>query len=159
MSLILPVESFLQDRQVSYRLIPLRENAFTVDDVVRLSLEPVTAEEICKTIIIRGKKSSKKYAIFLQGLDKLDFSAAKRIFGEEMTIASAVEVEEVAGVEPGAVCPFLLTVPLYVDRQVLNHQRINCGSGHHLYGLEFAVDDLGKGVDSTLVDIIKTRVS
>lgn len=143
--MVLEVENVLRDKAISYRLIPLKQNAFTVDDVITYSEEAVDPDEICKTIIVRGKKSNKKMAILLKGRDKLDFSKAKKLFGEEMTIATGEQVKEASGVEPGAVCPFLLRVPLYVDKQVESLERINCGSGHHLFGLEFMRKDLEKG--------------
>ncbi len=142
-----PIEQFLRSAGINYRLIRLSQEAFTVDDVIKYAEEPVNANEVCKTIILRGKKSNRKFGIFLRGGGKIDFSAAKKLFGEEMAIATPDEVIESAGVEPGAVCPFLLSVPLYVDPDVLTLTRINCGSGDHLFGLEFATEDLAKAVN------------
>ena len=61
------------------------------------------------------------------------------------------------GVEPGAVCPILLKVQLLVDRRVLAKDRINFGSGHHLYGLEIDPRDLGRLVEYRLVDIAEAH--
>src|SRR3989338_5150485 len=116
----LAVEAVLREAGVNYRLITLNDKAYTVDDVIRLAKEAVKPEEVCKTIVLRGKQTNAKAAIFLRGNDKGDFSAAKKYFGEEMAIATPEQVEEVAGVAPGAVCPFLLTVPLFLDQQVLS---------------------------------------
>jgi prolyl-tRNA editing enzyme YbaK/EbsC (Cys-tRNA(Pro) deacylase) len=63
----------------------------------------------------------------------------------------------VTGVEPGAVCPILLRVPLLVDRRALTKEMINFGSGHHLYGLEIDPRDLERLVEYRLVDIAKTH--
>jgi len=151
----LKVEKLLRDKKIEYRLIKLSQNAYTVDDVVRYSEENVNPDKICKTIVLRGRKTAKKTAVLLRGNDKLDFSGAKKFFGEEMTFANPEQVEEAAGVEPGAVCPFLLKVALFVDRRVTTLERINCGSGNHLYGLEFATKDLAKGIDYEVVDLAK----
>ena len=150
------IEKLLEGKHIEYQLIKLTENAYTVDDVMRYSEGKVNADEICKTIILRGKKTGKKLAILLRGNDRVDFSAAKKLFGEEMTVANQEEVREAAGVEPGAVCPFLLKVPLFVDRKVLDLKRINCGSGDHLCGLEFETKDLAKGVNYDTVDLSRT---
>ncbi len=135
----------LRDKRITYRLIKMRAAAFTVDDVAKYSDGKINPEETCKTIIVSGRKTKKKFAVFLRGGDKVNFSGAKKLFGEEMAIATAAEVKEASGVDPGAVCPFMLTSPLYVDKKVLELETINCGSGDHLHGLEFKAKDLEKG--------------
>lgn len=152
----LAVEVLLKEKGIPYRLIPLTQAAYTVDDVVRFAQSKISPGEICKTIVLRGKKSGSKLAVFLQGADKLDFGKLKRLLGEEVAIATPEQVKEVAGVEPGAVCPFLLNVPLYVDERVLRLTRVNCGSGDHLHGLEFQVEDLAKGTHYIAIDAAKS---
>jgi prolyl-tRNA editing enzyme YbaK/EbsC (Cys-tRNA(Pro) deacylase) len=151
----LPVEALLKAKNIHYRLIALTEDAYTVEDVMKYTKEKVNAREICKTIVLRGKKSGKKIGFLLRGGDKVDFSAMKKICGEEMAIASPEEVKEAAGVEPGAVCPFLLSAPLLVDEKVMNLMTINCGSGDHLCGLEFEIQDLIKAVEYEIVKASK----
>jgi len=151
----LEVEKLLKEKGIWYRLVKLSQNAFTVDDVVKYSEGNINPEEICKTIILKGKKTGKKAAILLKGKDRLNFSLVKKIFGEEMTVANHEQVKEAAGIEPGAVCPFLLNVSLFVDKAVFNSEKINCGSGNHLYGVEFKAKDLAKGVSYKIVDLAK----
>jgi prolyl-tRNA editing enzyme YbaK/EbsC (Cys-tRNA(Pro) deacylase) len=152
----LQVETILKERGIGYRLIKLSQNAYTVDDVVKYSGGSVRPEEICKTIILRGKKSGKMAAILLRGKDKISFPKVKKILGEEIGVADGEQVKEAAGVEPGAVCPFLVNVRLLVDAGVMDSERINCGSGHHLYGLEFKAEDLAKAVDCEFVSLVKS---
>ncbi len=151
----LEIEKLLKDKQIEYRLIKLKQNAYTVDDVVEYSEGNINSEEICKTIALKGKKTGRMVAVLLRGNDRVNFSEAKILFGEEMTIADQEQVKEVAGVEPGAVCPFLLSVPLFVDRKVLDLKRINCGSGDHLYGLEFRTEDLARVMSYEIVNLAK----
>lgn len=151
----LKVEKLLKEKGIEYRLIKLSQKAYTVDDVIKYSEGNVDSIQICKTIILSGKRSGKKLALLLRGDDRVNFSEAKVIFGEGMTIVNEEQVKEVAGVEPGAVCPLLLNVKLSVDRRVMDLGRINCGSGDHLYGLEFKTNDLGKVVDYELVNLAK----
>lgn len=151
----LQIEKFLTDKGIRYKLIKLSQNAYTVDDVIKFSEGRVNPEEICKTIILRGRKTDKSMAVFLRGNDKLDFSKLKKIFGEEVAIADAERVKKVAGVEPGAVCPFLIQPPLFVDEKVFELENVHCGSGHHLFGIEFKTEDLGKGVVCEISDFSK----
>lgn len=149
------IEQKLQSKNIPFRLIELKANAYTVEDVVNNSAGEIRPDEICKTIILRGKKTDKKYAVLLKGLDKLNFSGAKKYFGEEVTIATSQQVVDAADVEPGAVCPLLLNIPLFVDSRVLVLYRMNCGSGHHLYGLEVEIEALKKLTNFTQVQLAK----
>ncbi len=151
----LQVEELLTGMGIEYRLIRLSRRAFTVDDVIKYAQGDVKPTEICKTIILQSKRGSNKVAVLLRGIDKLDFSKIKKVIGEEMTIANSEQVKDAAGVEPGAVCPLLLSIPLLVDEKVNLLTRINCGSGSHLYGLEFKKEDLVKGVQYEIVDVSK----
>jgi len=151
----LQVEKILDERQVKYRLIKLTRKAYTVEDVIKYSDEEINSDEICKTIILRGKKSGKNIAVFLKGRDKVSFSALKNILGEEMAIANEKQVKEASGVDPGAVCPFMLNVSLFTDKNVLALDVINCGSGNHLYGLEFNASDLDKKLRCKVADLTK----
>jgi len=150
------VEKLLKEKSIDYRLIRLDEKAYSVDDVVRNLEGNINLDEICKTIILRGKKTNQKIAILLKGNTRLSFSEVRKFFKEEMAIANEEQVKEASGVEAGAVCPFLLNTKLFVDKKVLNLEKINCGSGNHFYGIEFKIKDLIKGVDYETVSLVKT---
>ena len=141
----------LKQRSLEYRLIELEEKAISVEDVIRYSKTEIEPEEICKTIILKDRKG-RKYAIFLLGNTRIDFNKAKRIIGSKVSVASFDEVVDATGVEPGAVCPLTLKIPLLIDRGVMSRERINFGSGNHLYGLEIQTQDLAKIIDYQLVD-------
>ena len=144
----LKVEDVL--RGLDYRVIELNYRAINVEDVVRFSKEKINPGEICKTILVKSKK--KFYALFLRGSDKIDFKKLKKIIGKA-SIASFHEVKEVAGFEPGAVCPLLVSVPVIIDENVMSLDKLNFGSGNHLYGIEMFTTDLEKVLDFQLADI------
>jgi len=54
------------------------------------------------------------------------------------------EVKAVSGVEIGAVCPLLLSMPIIIDKKIFSKEKINFGSGSHLLGIEMRTEDLGK---------------
>jgi prolyl-tRNA editing enzyme YbaK/EbsC (Cys-tRNA(Pro) deacylase) len=147
--MVLPVEKSLIEAGVAYRIIELEARAISVDDVIEHSKEPINPEEICKTILIRHKKQY--YALFLRGADKIDFKKLKEVIGKS-SIASRAEVKEIAGVDPGAVCPILLDVPVIVDKCVLDLERLNFGSGNHLYGVEIKSGDLSRVLGYSVAD-------
>lgn len=151
----LAIEKKLKEKDIPFRLIKLNQAAISVEDVVTFSNGEVALNEICKTVIVKGRKTGKRYGVLMQGIDKISFSKLKKTLGEEMTMGDVTDVKEVAGVEPGAVCPFLLIVPLLVDIKIEGMKRMNCGSGEHLFGLEFNRNDLKKGVEYIVGDFAK----
>jgi prolyl-tRNA editing enzyme YbaK/EbsC (Cys-tRNA(Pro) deacylase) len=142
----------LDERGIDYRLIELKDRALSINDVIRFSKEPLKVDEICKTIIVKDGLG-KKYAIMLLGGDRVNFAKARKITGSSLSIASPHEVKEVTKVEPGAVCPLLLKIPIYVDRRVTEKERVNFGSGNHLYGIDMAFQDLALVIEYTVVDV------
>ncbi len=150
----LAVIKLLREQNIPFRLIPLKAPALTVADVVTQAQEPVNSDEICKTIITRGK-SGNYYGICLVGVDKIDWGKLKRVVGENVEIATAAEVLSVTGIEPGAVCPVLLTIPLYIDQRVLGKEHVNFGSGDLMFGLEMSPRDVVACTRSSVVDVAR----
>lgn len=148
-----PSEKILRERGISYKLIELTDRALTVPDVIKFSKGDINPDEICKTIIVKDRKGD-KYALFLLGADRIDFKKVRKILGD-VSIAKHNEVEEVAGVKPGAVCPILMDIPIYLDKRVLEREKVNFGSGNHLYGLEINVSELTDAMKYLVVDIAK----
>ena len=146
-----PSAALLDDLGVEYRLIRLRERAVTVQDVIDYAEGDLNRDEICKTIIVKDSKGS-KHALFLRGRDRVDFNKLKAVIGKS-SVASCSEVKEATGLEPGAICPLTLGIPVYVDGRVLALERVNFGSGDHLYGVEVKVIDLARAMSYTVHDL------
>ena len=144
----------LQRKGVEFRLIELSQRAVSVEDVVRYSVLEIAVDEICKTILLKDSAGD-RHAVFLLGSQRIDFGKVKGVIGRSAKIATSEEVKATTGVEPGAICPILLTLPLLVDHRVLTKERINFGSGDHLYGLEIKSRDLEKVVACRIVDIAR----
>jgi prolyl-tRNA editing enzyme YbaK/EbsC (Cys-tRNA(Pro) deacylase) len=143
----------LDKKGIDYSIIELTDRAVTVEDVVRYAKHGVDPDEICKTIILKDREG-RMHAVFLRGGDRIDFKKLRRVIGKA-SVAVSDDVEEATGVKPGAVCPLTLDVPLYVDERVLMKERINFGSGNHLYGIELSPNDLAKVIDFMVVDAAK----
>jgi prolyl-tRNA editing enzyme YbaK/EbsC (Cys-tRNA(Pro) deacylase) len=142
----------LRDKGVAFRLIELSQRAVSVEDVVRYSVSEIAVDEICKTILLKAP-DGEMHAALLPGSRRVDLKKVRGVVGVSVRIATFEEVKAATGVEPGAVCPILLKAPLLVDRRVLAKDRINFGSGHHLYGLEIDPRDLERVVEYRLADI------
>jgi len=142
----------LKNKGINYRLIKLSEKGISFEDVIKYAQEEINPNEICKTIIVKDKKND-RYALLLKGNQKIDFSKVKDIIGSKISTISYEDLKKSTGTEPGAVCPILLDFPIFVDKKVLETNKINFGSGDHLYGLEINSKDLNKAINFKVFDI------
>jgi len=142
----------LEEKGIPFRLIKLSDKGVSFVDVIKNAVDELNPEEICKTIVVKDKKGN-KHTFFLRGNQRIDFSKAKEIVGTKISIVSFVDLKKATGKEPGAICPFLLDFPLFVDKKVFDSEKINFGSGDHLFGLEINSKDLKKIVDFKEVDV------
>lgn len=140
---------------INYRLIKLADRAISTEDVKRYSEDDLEPREICKTIILRSEEGE-HYAVLLQGEDRIDLDRAKEFLNVEVELASREDVRDITGLEFGAICPILLEMPILVDERVLEHEKINFGSGDHHYGIELYTRDLDRAITYTKMDIADT---
>ena len=140
----------LDKASVKYSLFKLDKQAYTVEDVVKYSRGRIKLDEICKTMILTDDQGL-GFGVLLLGVNRVDLNKVGEITEKKLHLASRKEVIELTGIEPGAICPIILDIPLLVDEQVLLKNRINFGSGDHLYGIEMNSLDLKKVVEYRII--------
>ena len=139
------IEKYLKQKQIGYKVSDLGGEIYKVEDVIKVGVNP---DEILKTLIVRstvkeGLEFKDKYsALVLKGKDRVDFKKVRWLFGGKSELAKADEVQKVAGVPVGAVCPILLDIPIYIDRGALSLKHVNMGSGDLTIELEMDFSDL-----------------
>jgi Cys-tRNA(Pro) deacylase len=95
-------------------------------------------DQVVRSLLFRLEDGS-FVLVLVSGPDKVDWAQLRQYLGvSRMTTASADEVEEVTGYEPGAVSPFGLRRPLRIlaDRGIVRHDRISLGAGIPDAGIE-----------------------
>ena len=130
----------LEAKNIEFRLVELTDRAMTVKDVIKFSKGNLEVDEICKTIIWETKKGL--IGVFLKGDTRINLAKLQKFLNAKVTMASSEEVKEKTGLEPGAVCPLLLGIPLVMDKDVFDLKKANFGSGDHLYGIEMNPGDI-----------------
>ncbi len=164
MANLIQIEKHLKHLRLSYKLIDLNQEAFTVSDVVRAG---IIEDEVVKTLVVRGTKSitgiksikgikgQQFVALALRGKDRLDFKKVRRLSGSKTELAKPGEVLHVVGVPIGAVCPVLVGIPLYFDEKVMDLGNVHMGSGDLKHGLEMKLSDLLKACsDYKIEDLV-----
>lgn len=150
---MLEVEKILKKHNIDYRIIKLKGKSISAKDVIENSLDPVNEDEIFKTIIVVDK-NKKKYAFLVNRHRMVDFGKVKEIVGSKVRLANDEELKE-EGFEPGNVCPVLVKALLFVDKELFEFKKFNCGSGDLKHGLEMDVSDLKKVKNYEVVDVKK----
>lgn len=138
------VIDMLEERGVSYRLIHLPERAYTVDDVVRLA--GVERREVCKTILLMGRRSGDPLLVIVPGHRRIDIPKIESIVGEKVRFARPEEIKGITGCEMGALPPYghKKRIRTILDRLLLKQERVNFASGRHDLGVEIRAEDLPK---------------
>jgi len=110
-------------------------------------------EDDCKTIIVKDKKRN-YYALAVRGMMRIDFSKAKEAIGKKISILDQKELKKITGKDPGSVCLLLLkNMKIFVDKRILEREKMHFSSGHPLYGLGINTKDLDKVIKFDTVDI------
>ncbi len=147
------IERFLKDKKIAYEVIDLGGEVFTVDEVKKSG---VKEGDIVKTLVIRVDDDF--VALAVRGQDRLDFRKVRKHFGPSTSLrvncelAKPEEVEKAVGVPVGAVCPILIGLPLYIDKEVMELAHINMGSGDLKFGLEMEFADFLKAIEEFQVE-------
>lgn len=137
------IKKYLDQNNIKYEVIELGDRAFTVEDVINSG--KATRREIVKTLLVKTEKGS--ISVCARGEDKIDFNKIQKRFGKSR-LARPGEVQEVVGVEVGAVCPIKIGVPILLDEKVLKNVKVNLGSEDHLKGINLKKEDFLKAIEN-----------
>ena len=145
----------LEERGISYRLLPHDEPVFTVEAAAQQ--RGVIKEEMVKSILLRDRKGKHAMAC-VTGDARLDPQAVRAHLGEgwkRFRFANAEEIREVTGFVQGAVAPLGLpdSIPVLFDRRIAECEKVNISSGDPMAGLELGTDDLISAAGAELANI------
>jgi prolyl-tRNA editing enzyme YbaK/EbsC (Cys-tRNA(Pro) deacylase) len=142
------ITNLLDAHQLAYRILPHSEPVFTVEAAA--AQRGVVKEEMVKSILLREKKSRRRYVMAcVTGDTRLDPQAVRAHLAESdewkrLTFATADEIQAITGYVQGAVAPLCLPeeVPVIFDEAITLCQKVNISSGDPMAGLELDTQDL-----------------
>ncbi len=144
-------ETLLDEKGIQYKLIRLSSKSINFNDLIKHAAS-LNLNEVVKTVVA-GDSESNCYAFLLRGEARLDFDKVMRELGKKLHVLSIDEIRSVTGMEPGAVFPLLLKMPIYIDKRVLNADKININSLDPAYGIEIKTSDLAKLIHFQVIDV------
>ncbi|MDM8526922.1 YbaK/EbsC family protein [Anaerolineales bacterium HSG24] len=134
---------FLREQGVSYRLLPHKKIAKTVELAVEERGVPV--EEMVKCILLKDKKGRFVLAC-LTGEATLNTQAVRKYEDglTRLSFASPEEISTMLGYQLGSVAPLNLrqSIPVVLDNQIKSQTKLNISSGDPRLGLELETETL-----------------
>jgi len=134
-----------------FKILELCEPAVSVRDVVNKSQGDVKVDEICKTLLMKGKDP---FAVLIKGLDKVDLKKVENLIKHKVRFLSREEIKMQFEFELGEVCPLFLEIPVIVDKKVLELETANMGSGDLFCGIEMNPRDILKCINHKIEDVV-----
>lgn len=145
------LKKILEENGINYQVI-CHEKVVTIDDVKKELKIPVTL--MAKSLIIKVK--DELVIAVISGDDRLDKKKTANLINVNRKVIDLLpkeKVESVFGIPVGAIPPFGLPCRVIVDRKVLDHKIIYCGSGSLTTTLIVSPNDIVKITKATIGDI------
>lgn len=149
------VTRYLTKQQVSYRLLPHKTPAVTIEDAAHQ--RGVRACQMVKSIVLRDMGNL--YALACApGDQSVDPKKVRGLLAcRRMTCVDLSEVLELTGYQIGTVTPLLLATPMPIifDHQILLEEEVTISSGSNMAGIALHRDDLIRLCQPTFADICR----
>jgi Cys-tRNA(Pro) deacylase len=144
----------LQARGIPYRLLVQAHKAKNVEQAA--AERGVAAHQVVKTLLVR-RPDGKHVLALVRGDQRLSLKKLARSVGvKSLEMAPEADVPRITGYQIGAVAPLglrLQDVPVFVDKHILEEDRVSISAGRHDAGLELDTGDLIRAVSGQVADI------
>ena len=109
-------------------------------------------DQIVKTLVF---KTGKEFiAVLAPGDSRVDMEKLREITGEEdIRMANPEEVEDETGYVVGGVSPFDLEISVYMEENLLEHDKIRPAAGSRVIGSEVRPEDLHEAIGAELTKL------
>lgn len=140
----------------------VEDNGIDADFIIHAKAETVAEsaentgvdeQEIVKTLVfIAGEEP---VAVLCPGHERVSEGKLKKLTGEKVRMANPSEVLEATGYHVGGVSPFDLSVPVYMEETILEHDVVKPAAGSRVVGAVIDPEDLEELTGAETVDVSK----
>ncbi|MFB6180519.1 MAG: aminoacyl-tRNA deacylase [Candidatus Nanohalobium sp.] len=110
----------------------------------------VDEEKIVKTLIFIGERP---VAVLCPGHTSVSEEKLEDVLDSSVRIARPDEVEEATGYFIGGVSPFDLEIPVYMEEEILEHEKVKPAAGSRVVGVTVDPEALKEINDAEVVDV------
>ncbi len=145
------LKGFLEKEGIDANFYEFSESTLTVDDAAR-QLD-VGSEKIVKSLVFKDEDNKPIIAI-VPGNKEVDEDKLAAVYGKEVGIAKAREVEDFTGYKIGEVPPVNHNLPTFVDSEVAGYDRVIAGGGSTHTLVELNPEDVIETTDAEIADLV-----
>jgi prolyl-tRNA editing enzyme YbaK/EbsC (Cys-tRNA(Pro) deacylase) len=123
------VQQALEDRGLACQVVEMSKTTRSAKDAAEAV--GCRVEQIVKSLVFKGKKSSKAFLIVASGVNRVNEEKFAELVGEPVEMPDADFVREKTGFAIGGVPPIAHTNPLeaFIDEDLLNYSEIWAAAG------------------------------
>lgn len=112
----------------------------------------IEKNQILKTIVFKTEKNF--IAVLARGNVRIDEKKVEKETSEKLKrLANPDEVKNKTGYIVGGVSPFDLDIPVYIDKELLNYEKVRPAAGSKLVGCIIKPETLKETTNSTAINI------
>lgn len=149
------VTHYLDEQQVTYRLLPHTSPAVTIEDAAQQ--RGVRPAQMVKSMLLRDM--SNRYVLACApGDQSVDPKKVRALLEyRRMTCVSMEDVTKLTGYPIGTVTPLLLTTPMPIifDHKILAEQEVTISSGSNMAGIALQCQELIRLCSPIFADICR----
>lgn len=108
--------------------------------------------QIAKSLVFRDKVGN-FHMVVCAGDVKVSSGKLKRLVGSDVSMASADETFAATGFKPGGVCPFGVSIPIYIDESLRDLGTIYPAAGNDATGVPTHFEQLVQICDAQICDV------
>lgn len=109
-------------------------------------------EKIVKTLVFMA--GGDPVAVLCPGDSRVDEEKLEDITGEEVRMANPSEVKDATGYTVGGVSPFDLSIPVYMEESILEHETVKPAAGSRVVGALVSPGELKEVVGAEVRKVV-----
>lgn len=145
------LKRFLDERKIQYKCWT-HEPVRTSEEAAKVRGVPLSSG--AKALVLRSE--GKFLMVVIAGDKKMDLKKVKAVIkSRKLSLATPEEALQVTHCAIGSIPPFgnLFTIPVYVDKSLLDSPIINFNAGRHDTSIAMSIEDYQKAVQPVVVDV------
>lgn len=107
-------------------------------------------EQITKTLVFIGDEP---FAVLCPGNRRVDENKLENITETDVRMAKPDEVREATGYVVGGVSPFDLDIPVFMEKKLLEQDKLKPAAGSRVAGAEITPEDLKSITEAEVADV------
>jgi Ala-tRNA(Pro) deacylase len=132
------LEKLLKQNKIKHQTVAHRK-VYTAFDAAET--QHIKESEVAKAVLLKGKKNF--YLAVLPASHNTDFKSLSKLANDKLSMAKEKDITKILKTKIGLIPPFgsLYHLPLFLDKKLLKHKKINLPAGSYTESVVINVKD------------------